>query len=199
MTILTRRGLFPLVLVTALFAGGCLGGTAPTRFYVLAPVDGPAVSGDRAMSVGVGPVGLAGYLDRPQIVTRPAADKIDLGEFDQWGEPLRDAISRVLAEDLSRQLPAAKVSVFPWRGLDAVRYQVIVNVTRFDGPAAGDTALEARWRVIDAASGKEVAAKTTRRTEPASGPGYTMAVSAMSRALEALSREIAQTLVGLPQ
>jgi uncharacterized lipoprotein YmbA len=199
MTILTRRGLFPLVLVTALLAGGCLGGTAPTRFYVLAPVDGPAVSGDRAMSVGVGPVGLAGYLDRPQIVTRPAADKIDLGEFDQWGEPLRDAISRVLAEDLSRQLPAAKVSVFPWRGLDAVRYQVIVNVTRFDGPAAGDTALEARWRVIDAASGKEVAAKTTRRTEPASGAGYTMAVSAMSRALEALSREIAQTLVGLPQ
>jgi uncharacterized protein len=199
MTILTRRGLFPLALVTALLFGGCLGGTAPTRFYVLAPVDGPAVSGDRAMSVGVGPVGLAGYLDRSQIVTRPAADKIDLGEFDQWGEPLRDAISRVLAEDLSRQLPAAKVSVFPWRGLDAVRYQVIVNVTRFDGPAAGDTVLEARWRVIDAASGKEVAAKTTRLTEPAGGPGYTMAVSAMSRALEALSREIAQTLVGLPQ
>jgi len=199
MTTLTRRSLFPLALVTALLAGGCLGGTAPTRFYVLAPVDGPAVSGDRAMSVGVGPVGLAGYLDRSQIVTRPAADKIDLGEFDQWGEPLRDAISRVLAEDLSRQLPAAKVSVFPWRGLDAVRYQVIVNVTRFDGPAAGDTALEARWRVIDAASGKEVAAKTTRLTEPAGGPGYTMAVSAMSRALEALSREIAQTLVGLPQ
>jgi uncharacterized lipoprotein YmbA len=199
MTILTRRGLFPLALVTALLFGGCLGGTAPTRFYVLAPVDGPAVSGDRAMSVGVGPVGLAGYLDRSQIVTRPAADKIDLGEFDQWGEPLRDAISRVLAEDLSRQLPAAKVSVFPWRGLDAVRYQAIVNVTRFDGPAAGDTVLEARWRVIDAASGKEVAAKTTRLTEPAGGPGYTMAVSAMSRALEALSREIAQTLVGLPQ
>jgi uncharacterized protein len=199
MTILTRRGLFPVVLVTALLAAGCLGGTAPTRFYVLSPVDGSAVPGERAMSVGVGPVGLAGYLDRPQIVTRPAADKIDVAEFDQWGEPLRDAISRVLAEDLSRQLPAAKVSVFPWRGLEAVRYQVIVDVTRFDGPAAGDTALEARWRVLDAASGKEVAAKTTRLAEPAGGPGYTMAVSAMSRALGALSRDIAQTLVALPQ
>ena len=199
MTTLTQCGLLPLALVTALLAAGCLGGTAPTRFYVLAAVDGPAVSAERAMSVGVGPVGLAGYLDRPQIVTRPAADKIDLAEFDQWGEPLRDAISRVLAEDLSRQLPAAKVSVFPWRGLEAVRYQVIVDVTRFDGPAAGDTALEARWRVLDAASGKEVAAKTTRLAEPAGGPGYTMAVSAMSRALGALSREIAQTLIALPQ
>jgi uncharacterized protein len=199
MTTLTRRVLLPLALVTGLMTAGCLGGTAPTHFYVLAAVDGPAVSGDRALSVGVGPVSLAGYLDRPQIVTRPAADKIDLAEFDQWGEPLRDAIARVLAEDLSRQLPAAKISVFPWRGLEAIRYQVVVDVTRFDGPAGGDTALEARWRILDAASGKEAAAKTTRLAEPAGGPEYSMAVSAMSRALGLLSRDIAQALVALPQ
>ena len=196
---LTRRTLFPMVLVTTLMAGGCLGGTAPTRFYVLATVDGPVVSGDRALAVGVGPVSLAGYLDRPQIVTRPAADKIELGEFDRWGEPLRDAIARVLAEDLSRQLPAAKISVFPWQGLEAARYQVVVDVTRFDGPAAGDTALEARWRILDAASGKEAAAKTTRLAEPAGGAGYSMTVSAMSRALGVLSRDIAQTLLALRQ
>jgi len=198
MKTLTRRALFPLLLVAAVLAAGCLGGTAPTRFYVLAPVDGPAASGERAMSVGVGPVSLASYLDRPQIVTRPAADKIDLGEFDQWGEPLRDGITRVLAEDLSRQLPRARISIFPWRGLEAVRYQVIVDVTRFDGPVAGDTALEARWRVLDLTSGKDVAAKTARLAEPTGGPGYTMTVSSMSRALGALSRDIAQTLVGLP-
>ena len=199
MTTLTRRALLPLVLVAAMLAAGCLGGTAPTRFYVLAPVDGPVASGERAVSVGVGPVSLAGYLDRPQIVTRPAADKIDLGEFDQWGEPLRDGITRVLAEDLSRLLPGATISIFPWRGLEAVRYQVIVDVTRFDGPAAGDTALEARWRVLDVASSKELAAKTARLAEPTGGPGYTMTVTSMSRALGSLSRDIAQTLVGLPQ
>jgi uncharacterized lipoprotein YmbA len=197
MKTLTRRA--GLVVVTALLAAGCLGGTAPTRFYVLAPVDGPAVAGGPPLTVGIGPVAVAGYLDRPQIVTRPAADKIDLGEFDQWGEPLRDGISRVLAEDLSRQLPAAKISVFPWRGVDGVRYQVLVDVTRFDGPAAGDTSLEARWRILDALTTKELAAKTSRLTEPAGGSGYTMTVSAMSRALAALSRDIAQTLVALPQ
>src|SRR5207247_5233912 len=112
---LPRRPLSLLVLVAALLAAGCLGGTAPTRFYVLAAVEDPAVSGERAVSVGVGPIGLASYLDRPQIVTRPAADKIDLGEFDQWGEPLRDGISRTLAEDLSRQMPSAKIAISPWR------------------------------------------------------------------------------------
>ena len=84
MKTLTRRAALPLVLVAALVATGCLGGTAPTRFYVLAPVDGPVVADARAMTLGVGPVTLASYLDRPQIVTRPATDKIDLGEFDQW-------------------------------------------------------------------------------------------------------------------
>lgn len=199
MKTLTRQALLPLVLVTAWLAGGCLGGSAPTRFYVLAAMDSAAVPGARAMSVGVGPVNVAAYLDRPQIVTRPSADKIDLADFDQWGEPLRDGIPRVLAENLSRQLPAAKVSVFPWRGLEGVRFQVVVDITRFDGPAAGDTTLEARWRILDGATGKEISGKTTRLAEPAGGPGYTQTVSAMSRALAALSRDIAQTLVALPQ
>ena len=199
MTTLIQRVALPFAVVTVLLAGGCLGGTAPTRFYVLGPIDGPAVSGDRALTLGIGPVSLASYLDRPQIVTRPATDKIDLGEFDQWGEPLRDGLSRVLAEDLSRQLPSARIAIFPWRGLDAVRYQVLVDVTRFDGPAGGDTALEARWRILDGVTAKEVAAKTTRLSEPAGGAGYPLAVAAMSRALNTLSRDIAQTLVALPQ
>src|SRR5262249_25192897 len=162
MNTLNRCARFTVVLGIAVLAAGCLGGSAPTRFYVLAPWRGAPVPGGRPPPAGVAPVTRASYLDRPQTAPRPASDKIDLGEFDQWGEPLRDGITRVLAEDLARQLPKAKISTFPWRGLEAVRYQVVVDVTRFDGPAAGETALEARWRVLDALSGKEVAAKTTR-------------------------------------
>lgn len=199
MMTLARRPLFALLLVTALLGAGCLGGgNAPTRLYVLVPVETPALPASGALSVGVGPVHVAGYLDRPQIVTRPDADRIDLGDFDQWGEPLRDGISRVLAEDLARQMPSARIAVFPWRGLESFRYRVVVNVTRLDGPAGGDLVLEARWYVLDAA-GKEIALKTTRLTEPTGGAGYSATVSAMSRTLAALSREIAQALAALPK
>jgi uncharacterized protein len=191
-----RRPLIAVVLASATLAAGCLGGSAQTRFYVLAPAEMAAVA-TPALTVGLGPVGVAGYLDRPQIVTRPAADKIDLGEFDQWGEPLRSGISRVLAEDLARQMPSARIAVFPWRGLDQIRYQVVVDVTRLDGPTGGDLALEARWRIVDGA-GKEIAVKTTRLTEPTGSPGYSATVSAMSRALARLSRDIAQALATLP-
>ena len=71
MTTLTRRPLIALALVSAMLAAGC--SNAPTRFYVLAPGEMTAVTAP-ALSVGLGPIGLAGYLDRPQIVTRPAAD-----------------------------------------------------------------------------------------------------------------------------
>ncbi|HEX9125946.1 MAG TPA: PqiC family protein [Methylomirabilota bacterium] len=198
MTTPAGRPLVALGLVLVFLAAGCLGGNAPTRFYVLAPGEMAALGGAGALTVGLGPVGLAGYLDRPQIVTRPAADKIDIGEFDQWGEPLREGITRVLAEDLARQMPSARISVFPWRSPEQVRYHIVVDVTRLDGPAGGDLALEARWRILDGA-GKEMAAKTTRLIEPTGGAGYSPTVSAMSRALAALSREMAQALAALPQ
>ena len=73
-----------------------------------------------------------------------------------------------------------------------------MNVTRLDGPAGGDLVLEARWHILDTA-GKEVALKTTRLTEPTGAAGYSATVSAISRALAALSREIAQVLAALPQ
>jgi uncharacterized protein len=193
----TRRSL--IALLTGLLVAGCLGGgTASTRFYVLAPAETPAMPAAGALSVGVGPVSVPGYLDRPQIVTRPAADRIELGEFDQWGEPLGAGVSRVLAEDLARQMPSARVASFPWRSMLSVKYQVVVDLTRLDGPAGGDLALEARWRILDG-GGKEVALKTTRLVEPTGGPGYSASVSAMSRALAALSRDIAQALAALPQ
>jgi uncharacterized protein len=193
----TRRSL--IALLTGLLVAGCLGGgTVSTRFYVLAPAETPAMPAAGALSVGVGPVSVPGYLDRPQIVTRPAADRIELGEFDQWGEPLGAGVSRVLAEDLARQMPSARVASFPWRSMLSVKYQVVVDLTRLDGPAGGDLALEARWRILDG-GGKEVALKTTRLVEPTGGPGYSASVSAMSRALAALSRDIAQALAALPQ
>ena len=118
--------------------------------------------------------------------------------FRRRGEPLRSGISRVLAEDLARQMPSARIAIFPWRGLDQIRYQVVVDVTRLDGPTGGDLALEARWRIVDGA-GKEVAVKITRVSEPTGAAGYSAMVSAMSRALAALSREMAQALSALPQ
>ena len=163
-----------------------------TEHYVLSPVveapPGGTVSLTAPLVIGVGPVNLPVYLDRPQMVVRRAPDVIEVVELKQWGEPLRDGVTRVLAINLAHLLPDSVVIAFPWRSTEKVGRQVIVDVVQMDGPAGGVIVLDARWRVLDR-SGSEVAASISRLREPA-GAGGTAA--AVSRALGLLSRDIAR-------
>jgi len=104
----TRPVLVPLSCVL-LVLGGCLC-TPPSRFYLLptlTDVSSPAAMGERALTIGVGPVTLPPYLDRPQIVTRASRAQLHLAELDQWAASLQDTVARVLAENLSLLMPTA--------------------------------------------------------------------------------------------
>ncbi len=188
--------LVALVAVAVLGTTACIGGrpSPATLHYVLSPViEAPsAVPASPAVPivVGVGPVSLPAYLDRPQMVIRPAPDRIEITEFAQWGEPLRHGVTRVVAVNLARLLPESRVVTFPWRSAEKIRYQVVVDIGQMDGPDGGSVALDARWRVLDRA-GIEVAARVSHLSEPA---GAGTSAAAMSRALGALSYDIAREL-----
>lgn len=189
---------FVLAIVAMLGTAGCIriGGRASpaTQHYVLSPVvEAPSNEAGRPAAplvIGVGPVTLPAYLDRPQMVIRPAPDRIEITEFAQWGEPLRNGVARVVAVNLARLLPESRVITFPWRSTEEIAYQVVLDIAQMDGPARGSIALDARWRVLDR-SGSQVAAHVSRLSEPA-GAGTTAA--AMSRVLGALSHDIARQL-----
>ena len=181
-----------LAVVTVLGATACI--SSRTQHYVLSSVIEPSSGGTASpaapLVVGVGPVNLPAYLDRPQMVIRQAPDLLEVREFDQWGEPLRDGITRVVAVNLARLLPESRVVTFPWRSTEDIRYQLVLDIVQMDGPAGGSVALDARWRVLDR-SGNEVAARVSRLSEPA---GAGTAAAAISRALGALSHDIARDL-----
>ena len=184
-----------LISVIVFGTAACIGGASPaTHHYVLSTVvdvpSGASATPSTPLVVGIGPVRVPAYLDRPQMVIRRAPDVIEISEFDQWGEPLRDGITRVVAVNLARLLPDSRVVTFPWRSTDDIRYQIVLDIGQMDGPAGGSVALDARWRVLDR-SGSEIAARISRLSEPARG-GTTAA--AMSRALGALSHDIARDL-----
>jgi uncharacterized lipoprotein YmbA len=56
------------------------------------------------MSIGINPIVVPAYLDRPQIVTRIGANELEMAKFHCWAEPMEDSLGRVLAEDLSNLL-----------------------------------------------------------------------------------------------
>ena len=194
-----------LILGTVLVCGsGCLAGaSAPARFYTLAPLaslqtEADPVGAGRGAAIVLGPVTMPGYLDRIQIVTRRGPDQIEIGEFDLWSDPLRDGTTRVLGENLSALLRENRVSVLPRRGSQPVKYTVAVDVARFEGVGGGDVALEAHWRIVGG-DGKELTVRRSTFSEATRAPGYGALVAAMSRALGALSRDIATAISDLPR
>lgn len=182
---------------------GCIGGkTNPSRFYVLSPLPSETkkqvAAAERGVAIGVGPVSLPPYLDRPEIVTRASGNELQLSEFDRWAEPLQRNFSRVLAENLSILIPTDRTVVFPWEKSMPIDYQVLVDVTRFEGHADGNNLLMARWSIFGAGGKQELLTRQSTFVNPTgAAQNYEATVSALSRSLADLSREIAAEITAI--
>ncbi len=175
---------------------GCAN-SPPTRFYVLSNLPHSAhlpTSAAQDVGVGVGPVDLPDYLDRPQIVTRNGQNELNMAEFDRWGETLKDNAKQVLAENLAVLLPSKKVHTYPWKRSAGLDYQVVVKITRFDHTEGGDTVLHARWNILSGDGNTEFLARETRYTEHPEVKGYADTVAAMNRVLAQFSRDVANAI-----
>ncbi|HEY3098673.1 MAG TPA: PqiC family protein [Methylomirabilota bacterium] len=175
--------------------GGC-GRSPATRFYALTPVPGStaaAPASTLAPAIGVRAVDLPAELDRPQIVTRSGANAVQLAEFDRWSAPLRDIVSRLIAENLAAQLPTDRVAVYPWMPGDSIDQEVTVEVVRFEGRLGGPCVLEARWRVAGTSGRGGRVIGRTNATEHA-GADYASVVAAQSRLVGRLSADIAAAI-----
>jgi uncharacterized lipoprotein YmbA len=185
---------------------GC--GDKPTRLYVLtADVAKPGAASAQGIPIGVGPVTLPKYLDRPQVVTRTASNSLNQADFDQWGGNLADNITRVLATNLSNLLNTDRVSLYPWQDHAPIDYQVTLDVAKFEQDPEGSTALDSFWRLVNPSNGKVLVMRrsiyretgapivTTGSTD-ATARSYDAVAAAMSRDIESLSRDIASEIRG---
>ena len=189
-----------LIAMLVLFQTGCsIGGASrPSEFYVLNTEPGTPVSGrttpDDQLTVGLGPITIPDIFDRPQIVTRPKPNRIDLAEFDRWGGDLNRDLSRVLAQNLMSRLNTDSILPHPWSRSDDPDFQVAVQVFRFDGELGNVARFEGVWRLMDGAKGCELAVHHFSFDESLAGTGYPEFVSTMSRAVAKLSQEIAEKI-----
>ena len=191
-----------LVLGAALLALAGCAQTSPTTFYILSSLppatdESPATARDK-LSLGVGPVTLPAYLDRPQVVSLASANRLQLAEFHKWAEPLQDNFSRVLAENLSILLATDRVVIMPQRRAMPIDHQITFEINRFDADLDGTVSLVARWKIFGKDGKKLLVTRKSSITEAStSGNDKEAVVAAMSRALGDFSREIAMALKAL--
>lgn len=193
-----------LLAAVGLGLAACSSVADPTKYYILSAAPAPAAAparpagADNGVAVGVGPVLLAGYLDRNAIVTRTADGQLDVSMYHRWAESLELGVAQTLVNDIAGRLGTERVIVYPWRGRfeRVIDYQVGVVVMRFDGTLGKDVTLDARWRMLDK-DNHEIALKRSTITQPVSGTGYPALVSAMNQAVASLGREIAAEVQAL--
>lgn len=188
-------------LAGAALLAGCAA-TQPTSFYTLAPVTEPDVAkrATNGLVIGLGPITLPQYLDRPGIVTREGANRMRLADLHQWAEPLEPLLTRIMAEDLYALLDAGDVIPIPQRGDIPLDRVVEVDIGRFDADAAGQVVLDARWRIYQGDNETLLASGRSQVAEQgAPVPDYTAIVAAMSRAVGQVSEEIARAIAAPPR
>jgi len=76
---------------------------------------------------------------------------------------------------------------------------VTVDVIRFDGTPGENASLVARWTILGDDGEKVLQKKKSSFSEPTDGQGYEALVSAESRLVTALSREIAAAINAVAQ
>ena len=153
--------------------------------------------GERCFAIGIGPVKIPEYLNQLEIVTRITQNEIRVDEFAKWAEPLEDNISRALAEDLSSLLCIQSIAFFPWKGGTPIDYRIDVHVIQMYGMLGEDAFLDVSWSIADGADRRRPLLATKRSTyrELTRRGDYGAFVSAQSRNLASLSREIAEAIL----
>ena len=198
-----------VLLALMLFLNGCFGGgsqTPATRFYVLNSLysaerinqQNPIAVLEDAI-IGVGPLKLSQVLDRPQIILRTSQNEIRVADLDRWAAPLNEIITNVLVDNFSALLSTGSILKFPWKATIPIDYQIVLEITRFDGMPGDNVDMRARWGILGENGRKVLSKKQTVLTEPIGGDTITEMVSAQSRLVAKLSHEIAEEIKRLEE
>ena len=145
------------------------------------------------MALELAPVRLPKYVDRPQIVTRSGRHQLELAEFDRWGEPLNDIVTRVIAQNLMTLLGTTDIYTEFSTGVGSPQTRVLLDFSSFDATVGEKVVITVRWSLLTKGNGSR---KNEVRTfeQSVKSEDYSEIAAAFSAALSDLSQAIAQSV-----
>ncbi|MDR0994440.1 MAG: PqiC family protein [Verrucomicrobiota bacterium] len=187
-------------LCLAAVSAGCRTSPPPV-WYVLGAAGGEASASPNdlqadSIPIYLTPIVLPSYLDRPQIVTRVADERIQINEMQRWGLPLDTAIAEVLGTTITRRLPHAYVDAIPARG-KVEGYSIQVILIRLDGALGGPVQLVAQWELRQVSpQGDWSFRRQATYTAEATGKTYEAYVKAVGDAVRLMGEDMVDVLAG---
>jgi len=187
---------YGIFVIFILILSGCvpIANSPNARFYNLCAVGKQAnIKLDaKDFIIGVGPVKIPEYLNRPQMVTVNKDKTITFAEFNRWAEPLDFALERIINEDLAIMLDGATIETFPWERTVTVKYQVIANVIRLENEFNEQLIFVVQWSIVDLEKKSAIFTKRSEFTQVINPHDFHGLADALSKSGALLSNEIAQ-------
>jgi uncharacterized protein len=170
----------------------CACGSSPnTTYYALAATSGTV------RQASLGPIevrrpGIAGYLDRTEILAQWDGQRLQLSQGAGWAEPITAMIGRVLAENLSNRLPGT--IAFNASSELSLQANTVVEIVirKFDLASDGNVHLHALWSIRG--GGQTTTHTAALQTQP-NTTETAPTVAAMSTLLGQLADKITTTLL----
>jgi uncharacterized lipoprotein YmbA len=187
---LGRRGLAMLAAgVPAMVLAAC---SSPNPvLYTIAPVPGPT-QGSAPRIIRLRTIGLARYLERPQIVRSSEDFHLDVLSNDWWGEPLGAMLGRILVTELTQRLPGSTVFLDSGAISATPDATVEINIERLDEDASGQLILAAQIAI----AGRHADTRSVRFAVTPPSAGTTGFASGVSTALGQLADTVAGMVAG---
>lgn len=164
----------------------------PATFYQLQQSTTETASRDNNITVLLGPLRVADYLQRENVLQREADGSLSLSQQARWAGSLQDDIGQLLLRQVSAQLGSSRIALYPDRvGIDA-QAQVVLSISRLDSGVQQPAVLEAQWRLLDAKG--SLRNSRVLRFEEAHNGEVADQVRAQSQLLGQLSKQLVEAL-----
>ncbi len=194
----SNKTLFPVsCLIMVFFLSACMRSNKPVQFYRLnagaSMLDTVKVDDftNQAL-IGLGPVRIPDYLNRPQMVVAITDNQYQMSEEHRWAERLDQNISLALAKFLPSQLGSNRIVRYPWAQRQVIDYQVSIDIIEFHIDAQGQSRLIAQWLIKQ--KDQPDLSKRFDYQVLASTTDYDAMVAAQSACLTKLGQDISATL-----
>ena len=185
------------MVVLTLLLSGCMRDSRPVQFYMLNADSGVAdtarvSAASQGRVIGLGPIRIPEYLNRPQMIVAIADNQYRLSEDHRWAERLDQNISLALFKALPRQIGTDRIVRFPWSQRQVIDYQVSIDILEFNVDSNGQGRLIAQWSIKR--KDKPTIDRRFNYQFPASTTDQAVMVRAQSKCLTKLGQEISATL-----
>ncbi len=171
------------------------GKSTPSPFYVLDSQIEP-ISDQKLteLRMGVGPITIPGYIDRPQIVTKTESAELQLAEFERWAEPMGEMFTRTLTENIKSLTGSHHIYSYPWSSNLDFTYRINAKIIKFENNVNGDALLIAHWQLIHESGESKVKTMHSEFNANAKDASYSSRIAALNDTLTQFAKEIVAQL-----